>query len=220
MAFLDLRVPHGRLEALLQDAPEPTARAIVCHPHPLHGGTLHNHVTHRLSKALVQGNVSALRFNFRGVGRSTGTFDDGKGEVDDAEWALDFVSRQDPKLPLWTSGFSFGARVALALAARDPRVRRVLAVGLPVGHFDMAFLARVTQPVALVHGEEDEFASPEEVQRAADLLPGQHRLFVVAKCDHLATGKLAEVEATLGDAVQWLRAAGSGHPRGTGVFLE
>src|SRR5882672_7941288 len=118
MSFVDIPVPHGRLEALWWDVEKPRAAAIVCHPHPLHGGTMHNHVTYRLAQAWRDAGVACVRFNFRGVGRSSGKHDEGRGEVDDAKAALDWLAEQTPGVPLYASGFSFGSRAALALAVR------------------------------------------------------------------------------------------------------
>src|SRR5579862_2867810 len=103
-------VAHGQLEAIVREPPEPVAAAVVCHPHPRGGGTMNNNVVYRLAKALVEGGVATLRFNFRGVGASTGTYDEGRGEEDDARAALAFLRARHPAVPLWIAGFSFGAR--------------------------------------------------------------------------------------------------------------
>src|SRR5207248_2020881 len=124
MSFVDLAGPAGRLEALYWKVEAPRAAAVVCHPHPLAGGTMHNHVAYRIADAFRQAGVSALRFNFRGVGRSAGVHDEGRGEVDDAKAALDHVAADNPGAPLVSSGFSFGSRVALELARRDARVAK------------------------------------------------------------------------------------------------
>src|SRR5438132_10175299 len=124
MSFVDIPVGHGRLEGLHWTVPQPKAAAIVCHPHPLHGGTMHNHVTYRLAQAWRDAQVACLRFNFRGVGRSTGNHDEGKGEVDDAKAALDWLAAETPGVPLYASGFSFGSRAALTLGLRDARVQK------------------------------------------------------------------------------------------------
>src|SRR5438270_2414166 len=136
MSFIDIPVEHGRLEALHWPVENARGAAIICHPHPLHGGTMHNHVTYRLAQAWRDARVSSVRFNFRGVGRSTGTHDEGRGEVDDARAALDFIARENLQVPLYASGFSFGSRVALKLALDEPRIERAMAVGLAVDLFD------------------------------------------------------------------------------------
>lgn len=207
MSFVDVPAPHGRLEALFWRVEEPLAAAVVCHPHPLYGGTMHNHVAYRIAKALRDARVSALRFNFRGVGRSTGEFDHGRGEVDDAAAALDFLSRESPGAPLFAAGFSFGARVALELACRDERVERVLAVGLAVDLGGYEFLKALRKPAVFVQGERDEFGALPRVEEVVSLVPGPRRLFVVPGCDHLASECLDALLASLREAVAWLASA-------------
>src|SRR5262245_55419272 len=126
----EIRGPEGPLEALL-DAPEgePRAVAVFAHPHPLHGGTMHTKAVYQASKALARIGVATLRFNFRGVGRSAGTFDGGPGEMEDVRAALDFLASRYPAQPLWSAGFSFGSWVAMTVGARDPRVKLLLGIG-------------------------------------------------------------------------------------------
>jgi len=135
--------PAGRLEAILwsagaKDAPPrpPRAAAVICHPHPLHGGTMENNVVFRTARALQAAGIVVLRFNFRGTGESEGTHDGGPGEVEDARAALEWLGAQHPDLPLWAGGFSFGSRTTAALAAGDPRVACLVAVALPCLAFD------------------------------------------------------------------------------------
>src|SRR5262249_15522691 len=135
VSFIDVPVSHGRLEALLWKVEGAHAAAVVCHPHPQRGETMNNHVTYRLAGAFREAGVSTLRFTFRGVGRSTGQFDDGRGEVDDARAALDYLQHQHPGASLLVAGFSFGSKVALQLAAEDPRVERVLLAGVALRMF-------------------------------------------------------------------------------------
>ncbi|MBI3185292.1 MAG: alpha/beta hydrolase [Myxococcales bacterium] len=206
MSFVDLPAPHGRLEGLLWKVESPRAAAVVCHPHPLYGGTMHNHVTYRLAQALRQAGVSALRFNFRGVGRSSGVHDHGMGEVDDAASALEWLSREVPGVPLFAAGFSFGARVALELALREARIERLLAAGLAVDLFDFGFLRRLDKPVAFIQGDRDEYGALPKVEALVASLAGSKRLFVVADCDHLATGRQEEFLAVAKKAVSWLLA--------------
>ncbi len=206
MSFVDLAGPAGRLEALYWKAEQPKAAAVVCHPHPLHGGTMHNHVTYRLAEAFRDAGCSALRFNFRGVGRSSGSHDEGRGEVEDAAAALTHLEREHPGVPLVSAGFSFGGRVALELAAREARVRSALAVGLPVSLYDFAFTASLAVPLALVHGDRDEFGGLDAVRALAEARRASTRLFVVENCDHLATGRLEAFSAAAAEAVTWLLA--------------
>src|SRR5258708_31867953 len=122
---LAIPVAHGQLEAILKAPASPVAAAVVCHPHPLGGGTMNNNVVYRAAKALHEAGLAVLRFNFRGVGASTGRYDGGAGEEEDALAALDLLAQLHPRLPLWMAGFSFGARVGLSVGARDVRVEKL-----------------------------------------------------------------------------------------------
>ncbi len=204
MSFVEIPAPHGHLEALHWKVASPRGAAVVCHPHPLHGGTLHNHVTYRVAQAWRDAQVSSVRFNFRGVGRSTGTHDDGVGEVDDAATALDWVAQQNPGVPLYGSGFSFGCRTILQLALREARIERVLAVGLAVDLFDVEFVADIRQKVAFVHGDRDEYGALPKLNALRARMKAKQELFVVPDCDHLATGRLDAFSAAAKDAVAWL----------------
>lgn len=207
MSFVDIPVSHGRLEALYWSVERPVAAAIVCHPHPLHGGTLHNHVTYRLAQAWRAAGVACVRFNFRGVGRSTGQHDEGRGEVDDAQAALEWLSAQVPSVPLYASGFSFGSRTALKLAMREPRVQKVLAVGVAVDLFDMEFITSLGKPAALIHADHDEYGRLDHLRALLERVPAKHALFVVPDSDHLCTGRLDAFSEQASAAVTWLRAA-------------
>ena len=206
MSFVDIPVSHGRLEALHWAVENPVAAAVVCHPHPVHGGTMHNHVTYRLAQAWREASVSCVRFNFRGVGRSTGQHDDGKGEVDDAQAALDFIQTKTPGAPLIASGFSFGSRAALALGLRDSRVEKILAVGVAIDIFDMSFVSQITQPIAFVHADNDEYGKLDNVKNWLRSLPAKHELFVVPQADHLCNGRLDAFSEAATAAVKWLLA--------------
>jgi len=204
MSFVDLPGPAGRLEALFWKVENPKAAVVVCHPHPPLGGTMHNHVTYRVAQAFRDAGASALRFNFRGVGRSSGSYDEGRGEQDDAAAALDFLEQEHPGVPLIAAGFSFGARVALQLAAREARVTRALGVGLPLDLYDFSFLSTLGKPLAWVHADRDEFGALPKARALASSLPFPAKLFVVEACDHLATGRLDAFSAAAREAVQWL----------------
>ena len=166
---LDLRGPAGRLEALLETPRTPPRfAAIVCHPHPLHGGAMSNPAAYRVAKAVrAQGGI-ALRFNFRGVEKSEGVHAGGPGEVADARAALDHLAREHPSLPRLACGYSFGAWIALEAAAEDTSVQGVLCAGLPISLIDGAAAAahRLDRAVAVVQAEEDQFGPPAELDRA------------------------------------------------------
>ena len=204
MSNVDVPVSHGRLEALLWTVEEPRAAAVVCHPHPLQGGTMHNHVTYRIADAFRKAGVSTLRFNFRGVGRSSGAYDDGRGEVDDARAALDYLQRQQPGVPLLIAGFSFGSRVALQLTIEDPRVERLLLTGVALRAFSFGLLHELRKPKAFIQSDRDEFAAIEDVRRLVEETPPPRKLFVVPDSDHLCTNRLEAFEEVAAEAVTWL----------------
>lgn len=200
-------VPHGRLEALYRPHPEPRFATVVCHPHPAYGGTMNNNVVYRAARVLHAAGAAVLRFNFRGVGQSTGQYSGGSGELDDAARALAWLQAENPGLPLWMGGVSFGARVGLALGAQDPRVQRLLGISLAIRELDMSFLAGTAKPRAFVQGELDELSSGAEVRGFVEALPGPHHLIVVPGASHLFTGQLDTLEQAVTDAVAWLAAA-------------
>jgi uncharacterized protein len=204
MSFIEIPAPHGHLEALQWAVEGARGAAVVCHPHPLHGGTMHNHVTYRIAQAWREAQVSALRFNFRGVGRSTGTHDEGRGEVDDARAALDWAAQETPGVPLYGSGFSFGCRTILQLALQDARIERVLAVGLAVDLFDVEFVAQLKQKVAFVHADRDEYGTLDQLNLLRAKMRAENQLFVVSNCTHLATGRLEAMSTALTEATRWL----------------
>jgi alpha/beta superfamily hydrolase len=202
----DLPASHGRLEAMLKEPPTVLRAAVVCHPHPKGGGTMNNNVVYRVAKALEERGSAVLRFNFRGVGRSTGSYDEGAGEEDDVRVALDFMAARYPGLPLWLAGFSFGARVGLSVALRDPRISKLLGVGLAVRMFDLGFLEqeRAGRPLAVVQAADDEYGARPEIEPFVARLPEPKRLWIVEGATHLFPGKLDELEAAAGEAIAWL----------------
>ena len=165
---------------------------------------MHNHLAYRTAQAFRDAGVTALRFNFRGVGRSTGVHDQGVGEIDDAQAALDYLASVSPGLPLYLAGFSFGSRVALKLALRDERVEKVLAIGMAVDLFDFHFLTALTKPKAFIHADTDEYGSLASIDALLAQVPPPKRLFVVQNCTHLAPGRLDAFSAVAREAVDWL----------------
>lgn len=188
--------PTGDLEALLEWNPDWTPRqlAVVCHPHPLYGGTMHNKVVFRAAKAAVHLNIPTLRFNFRGVGHSGGKHADGIGERDDARAALDYLTERFPQIPASMMGFSFGSVVALAVGSSDPRVNSLVGIGLPVNSADFKFLQDVRKPKLVVQGMQDEFGSRERVEKLFSSLKEPKRLRFVEGADHFLTGKLHDLQ--------------------------
>lgn len=195
--------PAGVLEARL-DLPTEAPRAIaVCgHPHPLHGGTMHTKALYQAAKALTRVGVAALRFNFRGVGLSTGTFDAGPGEQDDFRAAIAFAQDRFPGLPVWAAGMSFGSWIAAGVGAADPRISLVLLVAPPVDRYDFTALAAAGKPVFIVHGEDDELIPAGDVRKFYGTLQEPRELTLVEHANHLFEGKTALV----GDAVESLLA--------------
>lgn len=189
--------PAGRLEALWWDVPagtSPRAAAVLCHPHPLFGGTMHNTLVFRAARALRACDIATLRFNFRGAGRSEGVHDGNGAEEDDAAAALDWVAARLPGVELWGGGFSFGARTMGALAARDARIRRVILMALPIKRFDCPGIDRLRQPGYLLFGGRDEFGTRAEFVARYPDLPPQLELDEVPEATHLYLGCTPRLE--------------------------
>jgi uncharacterized protein len=204
MKALDIAGPAGRLEADLM-TPEglPRASAVLCHAHPLQGGTMHFRLLFRVAKALREEGFSVLRFHFRGVGRSEGAYDGGRGEREDARAAVDFLAREFPGIPLLLGGFSFGAATALREGA-DERVRALLLMGLPVGVFDdLDPESPAGRPVLFVQANNDEFGDGSAIERFAASCPEPKKLVLVRESDHLFTGRVDEVARAVSE---WVRA--------------
>jgi len=191
----DIAGPAGRLEAILMapDGP-PVAAGVVCHADPLRGGVMHFKVVFRAAKALQQHGVAVLRFNFRGVGRSEGTHDRGRGEQDDVRAALGEMQRRFPRLPLVLGGFSFGASMALRVGCAD-QTRALFALGLPVAMLtDLAFLEGCQPPRLFVQGERDQFGGGERMRELVSRLPQPRMLVIVPGADHFFGGHLDEMQ--------------------------
>jgi alpha/beta superfamily hydrolase len=192
---------HGRLEAILKE-PQVARRgaSLVLHPHPLHGGTMHNKVAYRAARALNEAGCATLRINFRGTGQSTGSHDYARGgEQDDAVTALDYLAEKYPALPIILAGFSFGARVGLEVGIRDERVHALVGIGTPVSiaerGYDFSFLNECRKPVLFVHGERDEFGDVARLKEIVASLPAQARarLVVIPGAGHFFDDQLDEL---------------------------
>jgi alpha/beta superfamily hydrolase len=205
--FLD--GPAGRLEALVNaGAPEATYAALVCHPHPLYGGTLHNKVVFHATKALNGFGFPVLRFNFRGAGLSQGEHDHGEGEIDDVRTALDWMDHEFHR-PLILAGFSFGAAVRLQAACPDTRVKALIGLGLPVSpiddrSYDFGFLKSCTRPKLFVSGDRDQFGTPAQLKALVESVPDPKKVVLIAGADHFFEGRLRELRETI---EQWVRDA-------------
>jgi alpha/beta superfamily hydrolase len=171
--------------------------ALVCHPHPLHGGTMHNKVVYRSAKAALQLGLPTLRFNFRGAGASEGTFAAGEGERDDVRAALDHLAGHFPGLPVCLMGFSFGSWVGLTVGASDPRVIALVGLGVPVNMKNFDFLHAVKKPKLIVQGTNDQFGSVDDVSQLFNSLAEPKKIHFVDGADHFFTGRLEEVQQAL-----------------------
>jgi alpha/beta superfamily hydrolase len=191
-----LEGPAGRLEGILWtpmgDAHAPLA-AVVCHPHPLFGGTMHNKVVYQTAKALDALGIPVLRFNFRGAGLSAGVHDRGGGEQGDVRAALDFLASEFPGVPLLVAGFSFGAWVGLRVGCADSRVSHLIGLGIPVNSTDFSFLRQCDKPKLFVHGSNDEYGAIEKVRTFVPTFAGNNQLAVVEGVDHFFAGKLDQL---------------------------
>lgn len=198
--FLD--GPAGRLEALLNmGAEHATHAALVCHPHPLYGGTLHNKVVFHTMKALNSFGYPVLRFNFRGAGLSQGEHDHGEGEAEDVRAALDWLDREF-HLALIFAGFSFGAAVGLRVACPDPRVRALIGLGLPVSAiddraYDFEFLQSCVKPKLFVSGDRDQFGPRAKLEGIVQSLPEPKKLVIIEGADHFFEGRLRELREAI-----------------------
>lgn len=197
--------PAGRLEALHEE-PDEGARldrvVLVCHPHPLYGGTLHNKVVFRLARAGRRAHSAVLRFNFRGVGLSTGSYDEGEGEQDDLRSALSYMNDRYPGLPMVVAGFSFGARVALRLACRDSRIERIVAVGTPVFKHDWSHLARCGCTQIFLHSTNDEFGPRETMESVFAVASEPKRINWIESSDHFFSDNLDGLEEAAYEAIR------------------
>ena len=188
----------GRLEALLNaGTPDATHAALVCHPHPLYGGTLHNKVVFHAMKALNSFGFPVLRFNFRGTGLSEGEHDHGNGEKDDVRLALDWLEREF-RLPIVFAGFSFGAAVGLQVACSDARVDSMIGLGVPVAaiddrNYDFSFLQGCTKPKLFVSGARDQFGPRHQLEELVQSMPEPKKLVIIEAGDHFFEGRLREM---------------------------
>ncbi len=206
--FLEGRA--GRLEALLNlGAENATHAALVCHPHPVYGGTLHNKVVFHTMKALNSFGFAVLRFNFRGAGLSEGEHARGEGELDDVRVALDWLEREY-RQPIIFAGFSFGAAVGLRAACPDPRVDALISLGTPVApiddrRYDFDFLQSCAKPKLFISGSRDQFAPKAQLQAVLASVAQPKQLVFIEAADHFFEGRLRELRETI---EAWIREAG------------
>ena len=202
---LFIPVSHGRLEAILKEPRDLPAKgvALVLHPHPLGGGTMHNKVVFRAAAGLNDAGLTTLRINFRGVGQSSGVHDFGNGEVEDVKAGLDYLAQNYPDQSITVCGFSFGARMGMEIGSNDERVKLLISIGTPLSKYDFDFLKDCRKPLLLVHGDRDEFGDVEElralVNRISDTVP--IKLVVISGTGHFFEGHLDELKTAIYDWV-------------------
>jgi uncharacterized protein len=196
--------PAGRIDAMvdLPDAGEErAAAAVICHPHPLHGGTMHNKVVTMLERALRESGVATVRFNFRGVGESEGEFDEGRGETQDAIAVAEWVMQTCPDRELWLGGFSFGAYVT-ARAAQTLPVKCLISVAPPVANWDFASLARPDCPWLVIQGAEDDVSDPEAVREYVEGLENPPTLVEIPETGHFFHRRLMDLRGAIKNGVK------------------
>jgi len=199
-----LQGPVGRLEAILWTPTRsgtPMLAAVLCHPHPLFGGTLHNKVVYQAAKSLDALGIPVLRFNFRGAGLSAGEHDRGIGERGDVQAAIDFLAVEFPGIPLLAGGFSFGSLIGMGVGCTDSRVHALIGMGLPVNGSDFTFLETCKKPTLIVQGTSDEHGSWDTLERAVAHMGRDTRLTFVRDADHFFAGKLEELDQAI---TNWL----------------
>ncbi len=205
---VNIPTPQGHLEGILkpeEEGSQPQCAGLVCHPHPLYGGTMHNKVVFKVAQTLQSMNIPTLRFNFRGVGHSSGTYDEGRGEMDDVRYSLEFLSRHYPGIPVILGGFSFGSYVGLRVAAADDRVQAMIGLGVPARLFDLDTLQGSHKPKLFIHGTEDELAPYELARKWFEQLPAPKSMMAVPGADHFFQGHLDEVQAIIINFVRTLK---------------
>ena len=208
--------PAGSLEALLDEpaaargvnpdglvesghADRPRAAVVFAHPHPEYGGSMHTKVVYQTAKALARIGCSVLRFNFRGAGRSAGSFDAGRGEREDFRAALDFMRERYPGAPLWAGGMSFGSWVGLTVGAADPRIQALIGIAMPIDRYDFTAVAESDTPKFFIHGERDDICPLKQIREFYARAHDPKELVVIDGADHLFDGKVGEVADAIED---------------------
>ena len=194
--------PAGRLEAAMRSSSPARGAAVLAHPHPLHGGSLHNPVVFRCERGLNRAGLTTLRFNFRGVGTSEGAHDEGRGEVEDLAAAATWLRGVEPEVPLILVGYSFGAWCAARHAVNDAKVTALVAIGLPVNRYDFSWLERLRCPMVIVQGSGDEFGDPDEVGALLGRVKPGAELRVVRDTTHRFPGRTTEAAGEVVAAVE------------------
>lgn len=196
LRHVDLYGSAGRLEALYRDLQDPAGVAVVCHPHPKGGGTLHNKVVFRAARGLEAANVATLRFNFRGVGASSGQHEEGEGELGDVTAAIEWVKRKHPDKKLFVGGFSFGSWVASRVACERTDIDAIFLIGTPVDKYDFGYLRHCERPILFLHGTQDEHGDVAKVEKLIPTVRNAESV-IITGADHFFTKQLEAVEETM-----------------------
>ncbi len=193
--------PHGKLEAILKDPDEDRIGVgLVCHPHPLGGGTMHNKVVFRAAAGLVDAGLTTLRFNFRSVGGSTGVHTETAGGIEDVRTAIDFLDHDYPGDDITLAGFSFGSRTGMEVGIADNRVKRLISIGTPVDKYrDFEFLVNARKPILFVHGDSDEFGAEDNLRALYEKVAKETdaELVIFEDCGHFFDRHLSELRESV-----------------------
>ena len=195
--------PAGQLEAMLELPvdQDPVGNAVICHPHPQHGGTMHNKVAHTLARAFVRLGFAALRFNFRGTEQSEGEYDDGNGELDDALAAIAWMRERHPETTIWLAGFSFGAAIAVK-AAVATKVDGLVSIAPAISRFASGLDAQPRCPWLIAQGDQDELVDVEETVEWVDGLEPGPELLIIPGGEHFFHGRLRELRDAVSEFVE------------------
>jgi len=196
LRHVDVYSSAGRLEALYRELQDPAGIAVICHPHPLGGGTLHNKVVFRAARGLENANVATLRFNFRGVGTSGGKHEEGEGEQEDVIAAMEWAKRKHAGKKLIVGGFSFGAWVASRVACEMPEVDAIFMIGTPINKYDFGYLRKCEKPVLFLHGTEDEHGDVAKLEQLVQQMRNAETV-IVSGADHFFTKQLDALDETM-----------------------
>ncbi len=196
LRHVDLYSSAGRLEALYRELQDPAGIAVICHPHPLGGGTLHNKVVFRAARGLENANVATLRFNFRGVGASGGKHEEGEGEQQDVVTAIEWAKRKHAGMKLLVGGFSFGAWVASRVACDLPEVDALFLIGTPVNKYDFGYLRHCEKPMLFLHGTQDKHGDVSKLEKLVEHVRNAESV-IVTGADHFFTKQLDAVDETI-----------------------
>jgi len=196
LRHVDLYNEAGRLDALYRELQDPVGVAVVCHPLPSGGGTLHSKVVFRAARGLEAADFATIRFNFRGVGASGGKWDGGEGEQNDVLAAIQWITRKHPGVKLLVGGFSFGAWVASRVACELPEVDGIFLIGTPVDKYDFSYLRDCHKPKLFLHGTQDEYGNVEKLEKLVGALSNSESM-ILTGADHFFSKQLDAVEETL-----------------------